>query len=50
MEKELSSAERQKAQAEEMRKEYEDQLAQAHAQAAKIVDQAKARGEQERCV
>ena len=30
-----------------MRKEYEDQLAQAHAQAAKIVDQAKARGEQE---
>ena len=47
VEKELSSAERQKAQAEEMRKEYEDQLAQAHAQAAKIVDQAKARGEQE---
>ena len=45
VEKELSSAERQKAQAEEMRKEYEDQL--AHAQAAKIVDQAKARGEQE---
>ena len=34
VEKELSSAERQKAQAEEMRKEYEDQLAQAHAQAA----------------
>ena len=40
VEKELSSAERQKAQAEEMRKEYEDQLAQAHAQAAKILDQA----------
>ena len=47
VEKELSSAERQKAQAEEMRKENDDQLAQAHAQAAKIVDQAKARGEQE---
>ena len=44
---ERAALERQKAQAEEMRKEYEDQLAQAHAQAAKIVDQAKARGEQE---
>lgn len=47
VEKELSSVERQKAQAEELRKEYEDQLSQAHAQAAKIVDQAKVRGEQE---
>ena len=47
MEQELSSAERQKVQAEELRKEYEDQLSQAHAQAAKIVDQAKVRGEQE---
>ena len=47
VEQELSSAERQKVQAEELRKEYEDQLSQAHAQAAKIVDQAKVRGEQE---
>ena len=43
----IDSAEASKSQAEELRAEYEDQLAQAHAQAAKIVDQAKARGEQE---
>lgn len=43
----LSGAEQGKAQADELKAEYEQKLAQAHAEAAEIVAQAKTRGAQE---
>lgn len=43
----LSGAEQEKAQADELKAEYEQKLAQAHAEAAEIVAQAKTRGAQE---
>ena len=47
IEQNLSGAEREKAQADELKTEYEQKLAQAHAEAAEIVAQAKTRGAQE---
>ena len=43
----LSGAEQEKAQADELKAEYEQKLARAHAEAAEIVAQAKTRGAQE---
>ena len=43
----LSGAEQEKAQADELKAEYKQKLAQAHAEAAEIVAQAKTRGAQE---
>lgn len=43
----LAHAEQEKNQAEQLKQEYETQLAQAHAEAAGIVSQAQARGERE---
>ena len=43
----LSGAEQEKAQADELKAEYEQELARAHAEAAEIVAQAKTRGAQE---
>ena len=43
----LSSAEEKKAQAEQLKQEYEDRLTKAHAEASGILSQAQARGERE---